>query len=231
MSCRQAGNHGHGRNKRCAGTANPVGMKGSYHLDRIVVSPIPAGLLGRQFRPQSQVPPRITRDLGALHVFHPPVSEGREDDVLVDVVADPGSAQRRAEQELAARPQHPAQFRPVTRPVVGGQVMKAASIQADVNYSGSQRQPKQIRLQVTRAGIALCGGRDGDRRQATSGRRGPGATQAREQTDATIRPHAAGVVNSPITESILQDLTSAERTHLPPGEHVFPVFTMRAQGP
>ena len=89
--------------------------------------------------------------------------------------------------------------------------------------------------------------------EATSGRRGPGATQAREQTDATIgrsqrrsgqsqrqsvrvapgmkRPHAAGVVNSPITASILQDLTSAERTHLPPSEHVFPGFTMRAQGP
>jgi len=107
----------------------------------------------------------VARNVGSLHLIYLPTGEGVDYDALVDVIPYSRSAKGSSEQELAARPQNPAQFCRVFRPVRGSEVMEAAAIEAGIDRRGLHRSLQQVCTQICGARVADGGGGEGHGRE------------------------------------------------------------------
>jgi hypothetical protein len=127
------------------------------------------GPLPRQPHHKHLKGPGVAGNLRPVHSFDPPGAERARNDVLVDVIAYPCSPKRRPEQELAARPKNTAQLRRIARTVLGGEVVKAATVNAGIDRRRPQRRSQQAGPHISRARVAGGGGGQGHRRQIQAG--------------------------------------------------------------
>ena len=111
----------------------------------------------------------VAGNLHPLHLLDPPGGERAQNDVLVDVVAYPCSPKRRSEQELAARPENTAQLRCIARTVLSGEVVKAATVKADIDGRRPQRRLQQVGSHISRARVPGDGGGQCHGRQIEAG--------------------------------------------------------------